>query len=209
MNSPKRIRILCVDHHPIVCDGLAFALRREFDMEVVAKAADSREAIDSYRKLRPDITLMGHQMPSLNGIETLAAIRQDFPKAKVIVLTTHSGDVPAYKALQLGAAGYLLKGMDRTDLVEAIRCVHSGQRKVSPQIAADLAEHFDADMLSSREIEVLKRAAEGDSNKIIAQHLGITEQTVKGYMKSVFSKIGAKDRTHAVIIAMKRGFLDT
>jgi DNA-binding NarL/FixJ family response regulator len=177
-------------------------------MELVAQAGDGKEAIDSFRRLRPDITLMAHQMPRMNGIEALAAIRQDFPKAKVIVLTTHSGDIPASRALRLGAAGYLLKDMLRTDLVEAIRCVHSGQRKISPQIATDLAGRFDMDELSPREVDVLRSAADGRSNKIIAERLGITEQTVKGYMKSVFSKIGANDRTHAVMIAMKRGFLD-
>ena len=177
-------------------------------MELVAEANNGLEAIEAYRKFLPDITLMDLQMPTLSGIEALAAIREEFSEAKVIVLTTYSGDIQASRALKLGAAGYLLKDMLRVDLVETIRCVHAGQRKIPAEIATGLAEYYDSDNLSPREIEVLRSAAAGCSNKIIAEKLHITEQTVKGYMKSVFSKLGANDRTHAVMIAMKRGFLD-
>jgi DNA-binding NarL/FixJ family response regulator len=208
MARPGRIRILCVDDHPLVRDGIAFALLQEPDMELVAEAKDGHEAIEAYRKFRPDVTLMDLQMPAMNGIEALAAIRQEFSDAKVIVLTTYSGDIQASRALKLGAAGYLLKDMLGNDLVETIRCVYDGQRRVPAEIATELAEHYDSDDLSPREIEVLRGAAAGCSNKIIADKLGITEQTVKGYMKSVFSKLGANDRTHAVMIAMKRGFFD-
>jgi DNA-binding NarL/FixJ family response regulator len=208
MERPSRIRILCVDDHPLVRDGIAFALLQESDMELVAEAKDGLEAIEAYRKFRPDITLMDLQMPAVSGIEALAAIREEFSDAKVIVLTTYSGDIQASRALKLGAASYLLKDMLRVDLVETIRCVYAGQRKIPAEIATGLAEYYDSDNLSPREIEVLRSAAEGCSNKIIAEKLSITEQTVKGYMKSVFSKLGANDRTHAVMIAMKRGFLD-
>lgn len=208
METPSRIRILCVDDHPLVRDGIAFALLQESDMELVAEAKDGLEAIEAYRKFRPDITLMDLQMPAVSGIEALAAIREEFSDAKVIVLTTYSGDIQASRALKLGAASYLLKDMLRVDLVETIRCVYAGQRKIPAEIATGLAEYYDSDNLSPREIEVLRSAAEGCSNKIIAEKLSITEQTVKGYMKSVFSKLGANDRTHAVMIAMKRGFLD-
>jgi DNA-binding NarL/FixJ family response regulator len=208
MATPGRIRILCADDHPLVRDGIAFALLQEPDMELVADVRDGKAAIEAYRKHRPDVTLMDLQMPVMNGLEALSALREEFPDAKVIVLTTYSGDVQASKALRLGAASYLLKDMLRTDLVETIRSVHSGKRKISAGVATVLAEHFDADELSPREIDVLRSAAAGRSNKIIAEGLGITEQTVKGYMKSVFSKLKANDRTHAVMIAMRRGFLD-
>lgn len=205
---PGRIRVLCVDDHPLVRDGIAFALLQESDMELVAEAKDGYEAIEAYGRFRPDVTLMDLQMPGMNGIKALAAIRQEFFDAKIIILTTYSGDIHASRALKLGAASFLLKDMLRVDLVTTIRCVYAGQRKIPAEIATELAEHYDSDDLSPREIEVLRSAAAGCSNKIIADKLGITELTVKGYMKSVFSKLGANDRTHAVMIAIKRGFLD-
>lgn len=208
MERAGRIRILCVDDHPVVRDGIAFALRQESDMDLVAEAKDGHEAVEAYRKFRPDVTLMDLKMPGMNGLEALAAIRQEFFDARIIILTTYSGDILASRALKLGAASFLLKDMLRVDLVTTIRSVHAGQRKIQAEIAAELADHYDSDDLSPREIEVLRSAAAGCSNKIIAEKLVITETTVKGYMKSIFSKLGANDRTHAVMIAMKRGFLD-
>ena len=203
-----RIRVLCVDDHSVVRDGIEFALQQQGDMEFVAGAKNGIEGIEAFRKDRPDVTLMDLQMPQMNGIEALAAIRTEFPQARIVVLTTYSGDIQATRALKNGAVGYLLKGMLRTDLIDTIRCVHAGQRRIPPQIAAEIAEHFTADALSAREIEVLRAVAAGHSNKIVADRLFISQDTVKGHMKNVFAKLQANDRTHAVMIAMKRGFLD-
>ena len=208
MPSQSRIRVLCVDDHPLVRDGIEFAIQQHSDMELVAGAKNGIEAIEAFRKYRPDVTLMDLQMPQMNGIDAMAAIRKEFPKARIVVLTTYSGDIQASRALKQGAVGYLLKGMLRSELIDTIRLVHAGQRRIPPQIAAEIAEHFDADALSSREIEVLRTVAAGFSNKIVADKLFISEDTVKGHMKSVFAKLQANDRTHAVMIAMRRGFLD-
>jgi DNA-binding NarL/FixJ family response regulator len=189
-------------------DGIAFALQSQKDMELVGQAADGEEALRLYRELRPDITLMDLQMPGMNGIGTIEAVRNEFPKARIIVLTTYSGDVQAARALKAGALGYLLKSMLRTDLINTIRIVHGGGRRVPPEIASELAEHMCADALSPREIEVLRSVASGHSNKIVADDLAISEDTVKGHMKSILLKLGASDRTHAVLIAIKRGFLE-
>jgi DNA-binding NarL/FixJ family response regulator len=208
MASLSRIRVLCVDDHSVVRDGIEFAVQQQGDMEFVAGAKNGIEGIEAFRKYRPDVTLMDLQMPQMNGIEALAAIRTEFPQARIVVLTTYSGDIQATRALKNGAVGYLLKGMLRTDLIDTIRCVHAGQRRIPPQIAAEIAEHYTADALSAREIEVLRAVAAGHSNKIVADRLFISQDTVKGHMKSVFAKLQANDRTHAVMIAMKRGFLD-
>ena len=208
MPSPEQIRVLCVDDHPLVRDGIAFALQQQTGMELVAEATNGVEAVEVFRRCRPDVTLMDLQMPKMNGIDATAAIRQEFPLARIVILTTYSGDIQASRALKAGAVGYLLKAMLRTELVETIRSVHAGRRRVPPQIAAEIAEHICADELSSREIEVLRHVAHGCSNKIVADHLQISEDTVKGHMKSILSKLRANDRTHAVTIAMKRGFLD-
>jgi DNA-binding NarL/FixJ family response regulator len=189
-------------------DGIAFALQSQKDMELVGQAADGEEALRLYRELRPDITLMDLQMPGMNGIGTIEAVRNEFPKARIIVLTTYSGDVQAARALKAGALGYLLKSMLRTDLINTIRIVHGGGRRIPPEIASELAEHMCADALSPREVEVLRSVAAGHSNKIVADDLAISEDTVKGHMKSILSKLGASDRTHAVLIAIKRGFLE-
>jgi DNA-binding NarL/FixJ family response regulator len=189
-------------------DGIAFALQSQIDMELVGQAADGEEALRLYRELRPDITLMDLQMPGMNGIGTIEAVRSEFPKARIIVLTTYSGDVQAARALKAGALGYLLKSMLRTELINTIRIVHGGGRRVPPEIASELAEHMCADALSPREIEVLRSVAAGHSNKIVADDLAISEDTVKGHMKSILLKLGASDRTHAVLIAIKRGFLE-
>ncbi len=208
MSSHGRIRVLCVDDHSVVRDGVEFALEQHGDMEYVGGAKNGVEAIEAFRTYRPDVTLMDLQMPQMNGIDAIAAIRNEFPQARIVVLTTYSGDIQASRALKAGAVGYLLKGMLRNDLIDTIRCVHAGQRRIPPQIAAEIAEHFTADALSARELEVLRCVAAGHSNKIVADRLFISQDTVKGHMKSVFAKLQANDRTHAVMIAMKRGFLD-
>jgi DNA-binding NarL/FixJ family response regulator len=203
-----RIKILCVDDHPLVRNGIAFAVQQQRDMELVAEAKNGLEAIEAFRKFRPDVTLMDLQMPEMNGIDSTAAIRKEFPNARIVILTTYSGDIQASRALKLGAVGYILKGMLRTELIDTIRSVHAGQRRIPPEIASGIAEHYSADALSSREIEVLRCVAAGCSNKIVADKLFISEDTVKGHMKSILAKLQANDRTHAVMIAMKRGFLD-
>jgi len=204
----SQIRVLCVDDHPFMRDGIAFALQSQKDMDLVGQAVDGDEALKYFRELRPDVTLMDLQMPGMNGIATIEAIRNEFPKARIIVLTTYSGDVQAARALKAGAVGYLLKSMLRNELIDTIRTVHAGGRRIPPEVASELAEHMSADALSAREIEVLRSVASGHSNKIVADELTISEDTVKGHMKNILSKLGANDRTHAVLIAMKRGFLD-
>ncbi len=202
------IRILCVDDHPIVRDGIAYAVKQQRDMELVGEATNGIEAIIAFRKLRPDVTLMDLQMPEMNGIDATAAIREEFPDARIVMLTTYSGDVQASRALRGGAVGYLLKGMLRTELIDTIRAVYAGHRRIPHEIAAEIAEHYSADVLSVREIEVLRNVAAGCSNKAIADKLFISEDTVKSHMKNVLAKLQANDRTHAVMIAMKRGYLD-
>jgi len=204
----QRIRVLCVDDHPLMRDGIAFALQSQNDMELVGQAVSGEDAVALFRELRPDVTLMDLQMPGMNGITAIEHIRAEYPKAKIVVLTTYSGDVQASRALKAGVMGYLLKDMLRTELVGTIRAVHGGARRIPPEIAAELADHFSADALSQREIEVLRNVAKGNSNKIVADDLKISEDSVKGNMKNILSKLGANDRTHAVLIAMKRGFLD-
>lgn len=208
MADTGRIRILCADDHPLVRDGVAFALLHEADMELVGEAEDGQAAVEAFQRLRPDVVLMDLQMPKMNGLDALIEIRKHSPQAKVVVLTTKIGDIQAKRALKSGAASYFLKDMLRTSLIETIRSVHAGQRTIPPAIAAELAEYLHSDELTAREVEVLRGAAAGCSNKMIADRLGLTEQTVKGYMKNVFAKLRANDRTHAVMIAMKRGFLD-
>lgn len=202
------IRVLCVDDHPLMRDGIAFALQAQKDMELVGQAVDGEEALRLFRELRPDVTLMDLQMPGMNGIAAIEAIRKEFPRARIVVLTTYSGDVQATRALKAGAVGYLLKSMLRNELLGTIRTVHAGGRRIPPEIASELAEHISADSLSQREIEVLRSVAAGNSNKVVADELTISEDTVKGHMKNILSKLGANDRTHAVLIAIKRGFLD-
>lgn len=203
-----KIRILCVDDHAVMRDGIAYALQTQPDMELVGEASSGEDALRMFRELRPDVTLMDLQLPGMDGIKTIEAIRALFPKARIIVLTTYSGDVQAHRALTAGAAGYLLKGMLRTDLLGTIRKVHAGGRSISPQVASGIAEHVGAEALSEREIEVLRSVSAGNSNKIVADQLSITEDTVKGHMKNILVKLGANDRTHAVTLAISRGFLD-
>jgi DNA-binding NarL/FixJ family response regulator len=202
------IRILAVDDHPILREGIAKMLLGQEDMTLVGQASNGREAIESFRLLRPDVTLMDLRMPDMNGIDAIAAIRAEAPNARIIVLTTYAGDVQAAAALKAGAAGYLLKSLLRKELLETIRVVHSGKRRVPPEVAAEIAEHIADDALTEREIEVLRRVAAGKSNKLIAADLDISEGTVKTHMRSILPKLDASDRTHAVTIALKRGILD-
>jgi DNA-binding NarL/FixJ family response regulator len=208
MSQDDRIRVLTVDDHPLVRDGITFAINTQADMVMVAEGADGQDAIALYRTHRPDVTLLDLQMPNMNGIEAIQAIRAEFPLAKIVVLTTYTGDAQASRALKAGAAGYLLKSMLRTELIDTIRAVHAGKRRIQPEIAAEIAEHVALDDLTAREIEVLRKVSEGSSNKIAAADLCISEDTVKGHMRSILAKLGANDRTHAVLIAIKRGFLD-
>jgi len=202
------IRILSVDDHLLLRAGVAALLAGQSDMMLVAEASNGREAIEQYRIHRPDVTLMDLQMPEMNGLEAMIAICGEFPDARIIVLTTYAGDVQVLRALKAGARAYLLKSLVRKDLVETIRMVHAGKKRMLPEVAADLAEHATDDALSPREIEVLSMIAGGNANKEIAAQLSITEETVKGHIKNIFNKLGANDRTHAVTIGLKRGIID-
>ena len=202
------IRILTVDDHPILREGIAAILAAVPDFELVAEANNGREAVDQFRTHRPDVTLMDLQMPQMNGIEAIRAIRKEFPDARIIVLTTYSGDAQAVRAFEAGAFGYLLKNMLRKELIETIRTVHGGKKRIPPEIAVEMAEHHTDDLLTERELEVLKQVAAGNANKVIADRLKISEETVKAHMKNILSKLSANDRTHAVTIALKRGIID-
>lgn len=204
----KKISVLAVDDHPLLREGIAAVISGEEDIELVAEAANGQEAIELFRRHRPNVTLMDLQMPDMNGIDAIIAIRREFPNARFVVLTTYRGDVQVVRALKAGASGYLLKNMLRKDLLDTIRAVNDGRRRIPPEIAAELADHIMEDALTDREIEVLRRVAVGNSNKIIGAQLNVSEATVKGHMKSILAKLGANDRAHAVTIAVRRGFLD-
>jgi len=208
MPLSKAIRILSVDDHPMLREGIAAVLNAETDLELVAEASNGREAVEQYRLHRPDITLMDLQMPVMNGTDAIRAIRKEFPDARIIVLTTYSGDVQAVKAFNAGASGYLLKNMVRKEMIETIHTVHAGKKKIPPEIAMEMAEHHLDDALTEREIEVLSEVAAGRANKTVAIRLKVSEETVKAHMKSILSKLGANDRTHAVTIALKRGIIE-
>jgi DNA-binding NarL/FixJ family response regulator len=209
MNTgPNSIRILVVDDHPMLREGIASLVASQADMELVAEASTGREALEQFRNHRPDLTLMDLQMPDMGGIEAMIAIRDEFPGAGIIVLTTYKGDVQVLRALKAGARAYLLKGLLRKELLETIRAVHAGQKRIPPEVAAVLADHAVDATLTSREIDVLRLIAGGNANKLIGDQLSITEETVKGYVKSILSKLGASDRTHAVTVALKRGIID-
>jgi len=207
MNS-SQIRVLCADDHPLILDGVARLLEREPDMSLVAEASDGLEAVKAFQEHRPDVVLMDLQMPRLNGTDAICRIRELSPRARCVVLTTYSGDVQASRAFKAGAVGYLLKTMLRKELIRTIRDVHSGQRHVPAEIACEMTKYYAADELSPREVEVLKTIAAGRSNKIVADRLQISQDTVKGHMRSILAKLNANDRLDAVLIAMRRGILD-
>jgi DNA-binding NarL/FixJ family response regulator len=202
------IRILTVDDHRLIRQGIAGLVAVESDMRVVAEAANGREALQQFRACRPDITLMDLQMPEMNGLDAISAIRGEYPEARIIVLTTYSGDVQALRALRAGARAYLLKDALDKELLDAIRAVHAGRKAVSPEVSFQLAEHATDDALTPGEVRVLRLIAEGRANKEIAASLSTSDATVKGQVQSILSKLGATDRTHAAMIGLKRGIID-
>ena len=206
--NPNLIRILTVDDHPLLREGIAALVKAETDMKIVAEASDGEEAVQQFRRHRPDVTLMDIQMPNLNGIEAISRIRNEFPGAKIIVLSTYSGDVQVLQAIKAGARGYIVKAHVHRELLNAIRSVHAGHKRIPPEIAAELAEHAADDSLSPREIDVLRLIAAGNANKQIADKLSIEETTVKSHISSILSKLNANDRTHAVTIGLQRGIIE-
>jgi len=202
------IRVLAVDDHPLLREGIAALISTEEDMELIGEASNGREALDLFRKCHPDVTLMDLQMPEMNGIDAIGAIRSEFPDARIIVLTTQPGDVQVFRALKAGARAYLSKVMLRRELLDTIRAVHAGQKRLSGEAAAEIAEHAADDALTPREIDVLRLVAGGNANKEIGALLSLTEVTVKSHVKNILAKLGANDRTHAVTIALKRGIID-
>ena len=207
-NDSKKIRILAVDDHPVLRQGIAALIADESDMTLVAEAANGREAIQYFRTHQPDVTLMDLQMPEMNGMDAMIAIRGEFPDARIIVLTTYAGDAQALRALKAGARAYLLKNSLHKELLDTIRAVHAGRKSLSPEVSFELAEHAAEETLSPAEVRVLHLIAEGNTNKQIATQLSVTEDAVKGQVRNILSKLGANDRTHAVTIALKRGFLE-
>jgi DNA-binding NarL/FixJ family response regulator len=207
-DGSAQIRILAVDDHVLVREGIAVLVGTQPDMTLVAQASNGREAIQQFRTHRPDVTLMDLQMPEMIGFDAIVAIRGEFPDAKIIVLTTYKGDVQILRALKAGAQGYLLKNTFHKELVETIRAVHAGRKALSPEASYEIAEHATDDALTPAEINVLRLIAAGNANKQIADQLKITEETVKSRVKSILSKLGANDRTHAAMIGMKRGIIE-
>lgn len=207
MTGPARIRVFSVDDHPLLREGLAAIIDSQPDMLMVAQASTAEEAIQQFRTHRPDVTLMDLRLPDKSGIEAMAAVRVEFPEAKFIMLTTFEGDVEIQRALEAGARAYILKTMPPKELVEVIRQVHAGKKRVPPQVAAKLAEHLSDEDLTAREIEVLSQIAGGNRNRDIAEKLFITEETVKVHIKHIMDKLGASDRTQAVAIGLRRGII--
>jgi DNA-binding NarL/FixJ family response regulator len=207
MTEAARIRVFSVDDHPLLREGLAAIINNQPDMVLVAQASNAQEAIQQFRKHQPDVTLMDLRLPDKSGIEAMIAVRAEFPEARVIMLTTFEGDVEIQRALEAGARGYLLKSMPPKELVEVIRQVHAGKKRIPPQLAAQLAEHLSDEDLTAREIEVLSQIAGGNRNRDIAEKLFITEETVKVHIKHIMDKLGANDRTQAVAIGLRRGII--
>jgi two-component system, NarL family, response regulator len=206
-SGTERITVLIADDHMLLREGIAAVIQGQNDMAVVAEASNGREAVERYCEYRPDVTLMDLLMPQMDGLAAIEAIRAEFPEARIVILTTYRGDAQALRALKAGAAGYLLKSLIRTELLESIRSVHAGRRRIPPEIAAELAEHAADEALSDRELGVLTCVAAGNSNREVAEQLSVSEQTVKAHMKNILAKLRAKDRTHAVTIALKRGII--
>ena len=207
-SAPPPIRILCVDDHPIVRQGIAGLVGMHADLELVAEAANGREAIQQFRTHRPDVTLMDLQMPEMNGLDAISAIRGEFPEARIIVLTTYEGDVQALRAIKAGARAYLLKNALHKELLDTIRIVHGGRKSLSPEVQFQLAEHVTDEALTAAEVRVLRLIADGNANKEIAAQLSVSEETVKGQVRNVLAKLGAKDRTHAAMIGFRRGIIE-
>jgi DNA-binding NarL/FixJ family response regulator len=207
-SAPVRIRIVLADDHPLLRQGISALLADQPDMELVAEAATGREAIEQFRAQRPDVTLMDLQMPEMNGIDAMIAIRSEFSEARFIVLTTYTGDAQIVRARRAGARAYLLKSLLHRELLDTIRAVHAGQKRIPPEVAAEMAQHAMDDDLTPREIDVLRLIAAGNANSQVATQLSITEETVKAHVKNILSKLNANGRTHAVTIALKRGIIE-
>src|SRR5262245_15678160 len=206
--NAKLIRVLAVDDHPLLLDGIATLVNAEPDMKLVAEASNGHEAIEQFRAHRPDVTLMDLQMPDFNGVEAIERIQHEYGESRIIVLTTYTGDVQVLRALKAGARAYILKGHVHRELLDTIRAVHAGQKRIPAEIAAALAEHATDDALTERETDVLRLIAAGNANKIIADRLAISDATVKAHVSNILSKLAANDRTHAVTIALQRGIID-
>ena len=207
MNEGRKIRILCVDDHAVVRDGIGAILNLQSDMTLVASASTGREALEQYAHIRPDITLMDLRLTDMSGFDAIRSIRAEFPNAKVVVLSSYEGDADIREAMDAGAQGYVAKGMVREELLDVIRTVHAGKRRIPAALAQTLAEHVSDDQLSPRELEVLQFVSAGKRNKEIAAELSVAEDTVKMHVRNLLSKLGASDRTEAVTIALRRGIL--
>jgi DNA-binding NarL/FixJ family response regulator len=208
MKPDDTIRILAVDDHPVFRQGIAGLIEGQTDMTLVGEASNGREAIQQFRAQRPDVTLMDLQMPEMNGIDAIIAIRNEFPQARIVVLTTYTGDIQVLRALKAGAQGYLLKNLLHKELLETIRAVHAGKKALSPEASHEIATHATDDTLTPAEVAVLRLIAAGNANKQISSQLSISEETVKSRVKNILSKLGANDRTHAAMIGLKRGIIE-
>jgi len=208
MSNSETIRVLSVDDHPLLREGIATIINSQADMLMVSQASSGTEAIQQFREHRPDVTLMDLRLPDLSGIDAMIAIRTEFPEARIVMLTTFEGDVEIQRALQAGARGYLLKNMPPNEILDVIRHVHAGRKRVPPEVAAQLAEHMSDEDLTAREIEVLRKISGGNRNRDIADQLYISEETVKVHVKHIMDKLGAKDRTQAITIAVRRGIIE-